>query len=31
MDLQCEMRANYDARPCDSERKAAGSGTMEKQ
>jgi hypothetical protein len=31
MDLQCEMRANSDARPCDRERKAAGAGTMEKQ
>jgi hypothetical protein len=23
------MRANYNARPCDGERKAAGAGTME--
>jgi hypothetical protein len=28
-DLQWEMRANYNARPCADERKAAGAGTMD--
>jgi hypothetical protein len=28
IDLQWKMRANYNARPCDGERKAAGAGTM---
>jgi hypothetical protein len=28
-DLQWEMRANYNARPCTGERKAAGAKTME--
>jgi len=28
IDLQWKIRANYNARPCDGERKAAGSGTM---
>jgi hypothetical protein len=27
-DLQWKMRTNYNARPCDGERKAAGAGTM---
>ena len=29
IDLQWKMRANYNARPCDRERKAAGATTME--
>jgi hypothetical protein len=29
IDLQWEIRANYNARPCDRERKAAGATTME--
>jgi hypothetical protein len=28
IDLQWKMRANYNARPCASLRKAAGAGTM---
>jgi hypothetical protein len=28
IDLQWKMRTNYNARPCDGERKAAGAGTM---
>jgi hypothetical protein len=28
IDLQWKMRANYNARPCDGGRKAAGAGTM---
>jgi hypothetical protein len=27
-DLQWEIHANYNARPCADERKAAGAGTM---
>jgi hypothetical protein len=29
IDLQWKMRADYNARPCDGEGKAAGAGTME--
>ena len=29
MDLQCDMRANYNASPCDDEGKGAGARTME--
>jgi hypothetical protein len=29
IDLQWKMRANYNARPCDGNRKAAATGTME--
>ena len=29
MDLQCECDADYNARPCAGEEKAAGAGTME--
>jgi hypothetical protein len=28
IDLQWKMRANYNARPCDGERKTVGAGTM---